>query len=110
MITIGLQSGLADQTSELAIGSETMTLRVKWNQRFNFWSLSLYDRESSIIIGGIRMVRDAPLLQNLRVPNIDGEFIFIRQFGDKAEADFNSLGNDFVLVYITREEINAVIS
>lgn len=110
MLVIGLQQQIPDQTSELAINDVTLTIRVKWNQRFSFWSLSIYDRDSNIIIAGVRMVRNSGLLQGIRIPCIDGEFLFIRQYGDKSEADFYSLGADYALVYVTREEINAVIS
>lgn len=110
MIIIGFQLGLDDQRSDLAIDDVTITLRVKWNQRFKYWSLSIYDRDSNIILAGIKMVRDSPLISGLRIPSISGDFLFVRQYGNKDEADFESLGDDFVLVYVTSEEINAVVS
>lgn len=110
MILISFQSGLPDQTSDVAIGSDTYTVRVKWNYRFSFWSMTIYDRDSEVVIAGVRMIRDSALLKGLHIPGIDGDFAFIRTYGDKEEADFDSLGADFSLYYVTRDEIDAELS
>lgn len=110
MITINFIQGYPDQTSDVAIGDQTFTIRVKWNERFAFWSMGIYDRESTPIATGMRMVRDSQLIGFLGLSQFDGDFIFIRIYGDKDEADFDSLGDDFTLVYVSGDEINAVVS
>ena len=108
MITINFQSGFPDQTVDAAIGNQTYTLRAKWNQRFSFWSLSIYDRESLPIATGIRLVRDYPLTGHLSLSQFDGDFIFLRLYGNKDAPDFDSMGGDYVLVYVTNDEIDSV--
>lgn len=98
------------QSSDFTIGNQVYTARIKWNQRFSFWSMSLYDRESDLIAGGVRMVANSPLIGFLNLSEFDGDFLFIRNHGDKAEPDFYSVGDDFSLIYLTRSEINELIS
>lgn len=110
MIIIGFESGFVDQLSDVSIGNQTFTIRVKWNERFGFWSMSIYDRESSPIATGLRMVRNSSLIGFLGLSQFDGDFIFIRNYGDKDEADFESIGGDFTLVYVSGDEIDAIVS
>lgn len=98
------------QSSDFTIDNQVYTARIKWNQRFSFWSLSLYDRESGLIAGGIRMVANSPLIGFLNLSEFDGDFLFIRNCGEKAEPDFHSTGDDFSLIYLTRSEIDEFIS
>lgn len=110
MISIDFQSGFPDQTADIAIGNQTYTIRVKWNERFEFWSMSIYDREAGPIATGIRMVRDYPMISHLSLSQFDGDFVFLRTFGDKDAPAFESLGGDYTLIYVSGDEIDAVIS
>ncbi|QKJ86688.1 hypothetical protein PMPD1_1738 [Paramixta manurensis] len=110
MITVNFLSGYPDQTVDMAINEQTFTLRIKWNERFSFWSLSIYDRQFTPIVSGIKMVRDYPLTRHLSLNGINGDFIFMRNFGVKEQASFNSIDNDFSLVYLAGDEIDAAIS
>ncbi|WP_158782504.1 hypothetical protein [Pantoea sp. BAV 3049] len=110
MITINFQSGFPSQSVDIAIGNQTYTLRTKWNERFSFWSLSIFDRESTAIVTGIRMVRDYPLIGYLSLSQFDGDFVYLRAYGTKEEPDFDSMGTDFTLVYVTGDELDAAIS
>lgn len=110
MITINFQSGYPSQSVDVAIDDQTYTLKTKWNERFSFWSFSIFDREASPIVTGIRLVRDYPLIGYLSLSQFDGDFIFLRTYGTKEAPDFDSMGTDFTLVYVTGDELDAAIS
>lgn len=110
MITISFQQGYPTQSTDFTIDNQTFTIRVKWNQRFSFWSMSLYNRESALIIGGIRLVENTPLIGFLSLKYFDGDFFFVRNYGDKTPPDFDAIGGDFSLIYLRRNEINELVS
>lgn len=110
MFEITLTSEYPEQTAQFTISNQTYTASIKWNERFSFWSLSIYDRDSALIVGGVRMVANTSLIKHLNIFYFDGDFLFIRNSGDKSEPDFYSVGNDFSLIYISRSEINELVS
>lgn len=85
-----------------------VTLRAKWNERFGFWSLGIYDRDRNPILTGIKLVQDFPLISQCNLSQFTGELIFLRMSGTKDRPDFSSLGGDHVLVYLSKEELDAL--
>ena len=110
MIKLNFQAGFPSQSTDFSIGTNTFTARVKWNERFSFWSLSLYRRESELIIGGIRLVPQAPLLSVLKLDEFDGDFFFLPNNNEGKEPDFEAFSGAYSLVYFTKGEINELIS
>lgn len=108
MIIFQLEQGITDQTIHDTIDGTPVTLRFLWNERFKYWTVSIYDRQQEAISLGIKMVRSYPLISRLNLDSIEGEFYFFRQNGSKEEADIDSLGGDFTFVYLTSEE-NGII-
>lgn len=46
MTPLNFQAGFTDQTLQAVFDDTPVTLRLRWNERFGFWSLGIYDRES----------------------------------------------------------------
>lgn len=110
MIIFDLQPDLTEQTIHDVLDGVSVTLKVRWNERFGYWTMNIYDRQQSIIISGIKLSRGVMLIDPYNVDSLAGDFIFIRDSGEKEEADFSSLGRDFTLIYLTGAEVNAIQS
>ena len=105
---INFVPGYPDQTMTTVFDDFPVTLRAKWNERFGFWSLGIYDRDRNPILTGIKLVQNYPLVGKYNLSQFGGELIFIRMSGTKDRPDFDSLGGDHVLVYLAEEELNAL--
>jgi len=108
MIFFDLEQGQTDQTIHETLDGVPVTLRFLWNERFQYWSMSIFDRQQDPIITGVKLVRDYKLIGNLNLAKLAGDFIFYRTSGYKEEADVNSIGFDFELVYLTKEEADVI--
>ncbi|MDF3793519.1 hypothetical protein P3S48_22845, partial [Enterobacter hormaechei] len=97
-------------TLQAVFDDTPVTLRLRWNERFGFWSLGIYDRESLPIITGVKLVQNYPLLKNFSFDNFSGDIYFIRTYGEKVRPDIDSIGGDHLLVYATKEEIDEFVS
>lgn len=105
---INFVSGFPDQTLNAVLDTTPVTMRAKWNERFGFWSLSIYDRERETILAGVKLVQNFPLTSQYSLDEFTGELFFLRMSGTKDRPDFDSLGGDHVLAYFTKDEINAL--
>lgn len=108
MIFIELENGLTDQTIHETLDGVPVTLRFVWNERFQYWTMSIYDRQQDPIIIGIKLVRDYKLIGRYSLSELAGDFIFYRTSGNSDEATVNSLGNDFELVYLSKGEADVI--
>lgn len=92
---------------EIELESENYFLLFSWNALNEYWSLSLYDKDSNPIALGIKIVtqfnltkqivQDGMPLGNIVCQNILGKFT-------KIERD--SIGTDTELVFYPSEELN----
>lgn len=110
MIIINFQPGFPSQSTDFTIGASTFSARVSWNEHFSFWSLSLYNRDSALIIGGVRLVSTVPLLGSFKLDEFDGDFFFIPTTQEMSEPAFSSIDGNYSLIYLSRSEINELIS
>jgi hypothetical protein len=110
MFELNFQPGFPSQSTDFTIGASTFTARVRWNERFLFWSLSLYNRDSALIIGGVRLVSTVPLLGSFKLDEFDGDFFFIPTTQERSDPSFDSIGGNYSLIYLTRSEINELVS
>ncbi|HGD3582234.1 hypothetical protein ACE3KB_06445 [Enterobacter hormaechei subsp. oharae] len=110
MTPLNFQAGFTDQTLQAVFDDTPVTLRLRWNERFGFWSLGIYDRESLPIITGVKLVQNYPLLKNFSFDNFSGDIYCIRTYGEKVRPDIDSIGGDHLLVYATKEEIDEFVS
>lgn len=103
-----MYKGEPDQTIQEVLNGVPVTLRFKWNTRFKFWSLSIYSRDGDPIFTGVKLVRDFPLLERLRLRELDGDFVLARIYGDWDYPRFDSLPEEMAIVWLNGDEIEAV--
>lgn len=108
MIFFEMEQGQTDQTIHETLDGVPVTVRLIWNERFGYWTMNLYDRQQTIIIAGVKLVRDYKLIGRYNLAALAGDFIFYRISGEKEEADVNSVGFDFQLVYLSEVEANVI--
>lgn len=105
---IKLTPQTADQLVEVVLGGNPYTLRVLWNDRAGYFSLSLFERDGGLILENIKMVKGYPLLarfQDVRLPI--GDLIFIDPKNRETRPDFGSL-DDYILAYYEPDEVPVI--
>lgn len=108
MIFFELEQGQTDQTIHEVLDGVPVTLRIIWNERFKYWSMNIYNRQQALIIAGVKLVTNYKLIGRFNLSELAGDFVWIRISGDKTEADVNSIGNDYQLVYLSEVEANVI--
>ena len=95
-----------DSVQEVALDGDVFFLRMSWTSEGEFWSLGVEDFDRTVVLAGIRVVPDSPLLEmfrHLAVPK--GELYAVLM--DETRGDF--VRSDFVtgtahLVYVEEGE------
>lgn len=98
-IKIPLIAGQADQRLDVTLDGETFSLRVIWNELHGYWSMNIYQRNRELIISGVKLVKNIPLIARYNLKSPPGDFIFYDNNSGKERPDFDSLGNDHLLLY-----------
>jgi hypothetical protein len=103
---IPLLPNTADQTLDIAIEGVPYTLRVLWNERFQFFTLSIRERGGEDIMTGIKLVPYAPLVGNYRRLPFKGDLYFIHRTGKTYRPGFEDIGgNAYGLFYYDPEVV-----
>ena len=101
---IPLLQTTADQTLEIEIGGSPYILRVMWNERFGYFSLSISTADDEPILTNIKMVKNYPLIgrfKNTLLP--DGDFIFLQEKGTIGRPGYDDLETNYGLYYYEME-------
>jgi hypothetical protein len=69
MIPIGIIDA-NDQLIEAELDDQTYYLGLSWNQEGGLWTLSVRDLNQEILISGIAVVPQSPLLRRVRRPTL----------------------------------------
>lgn len=90
----------ADQTLEIDIGGNPYILRVMWNERFGYFSLSISTADDEPILTNIKMVKNYSLIgrfKNTLLPV--GDFIFLQEKGTIGRPGYDDLATNYGLYY-----------
>lgn len=103
--SIELTADTTDQLFDVELSGNPYTLRVLWNERGGYFSLSVLEYRGDMILENVKMVKDYPLLgrfKDTRLP--DGDLYFVDQKGKNARPIYESVGTgDYVLYYYEAE-------
>lgn len=82
-------------------------LSFRWNDRVGQWVLDVLDGEGTVVVSGIRVVLDTPLLFRYqgRASIPPGELIAVDSTGGSTEADLEDLGRRVLLYYLSADEL-----
>lgn len=98
---IPLLKSTTDQTVDMTISDNPYQLRVLWNERAGYFSLSVLDLNEAPILSNIKMVKNYPLIspfKDTRLPR--GEFYFLdekNRLGHRPRYD--DIGESYNLYY-----------
>lgn len=105
MINIRPLKGETDQWIEETLEGIPVSIRIKWNERFQFFSLSLYNRQQQAIIEGVKLLRDTQLLTRFNLNDVTGALYCLRMYGDREKPSFYSFPDEFSLFYLDRDDM-----
>lgn len=101
---IPLVPGLADQRLDITLAGRPFTMQVIWNERFKYFSYSLFERSGAPILLNVKMVNGFPLLKRFAViDGVPGELYFVHRGGKNYRPEFEDLGVGYGLFYIDEE-------
>lgn len=91
---IPLTANTVDQTLDTTIEGVPYTLRVVWNVRFEFFTLTVRQRGGADILTGVKLVPYFPLVARYRKFPFKGDLYFIHRAGLKYRPGFEDIGGD----------------
>lgn len=103
---IPLTPELTDQTLTIELDGNPYELRVLWNERFGYFTLSVTTIDGDPILTNVKMVKNYPLTvryKNTLLPF--GSFYFVQEKGKSDKAAYEDLGTNYGLYYF---ELDAV--
>lgn len=84
----------ADQTLDITIQGVPYTLRVLWNERFQFFALTIRQRGGADILTNVKMVPYSPLVSRYRVLPVSGDLYFIHRTGKTYRPLYDAIGGE----------------
>ncbi|MGL6011263.1 MAG: phage baseplate plug family protein [Shewanella oncorhynchi] len=97
---IPVLSETSDQLIEVVLDDRPFILRVMWNERCGYFSLSVLEADSTPIVQNIKMVKNFPLVKRFadsRLPT--GDLYFIQENGKTIRPEYSELGESYALYY-----------
>lgn len=95
-----------DQIFSTVLGGNPYRIRIVWNERFAYWSLSILTADESPIVTNVKMVEDYPILSQFkdrRLPT--GQLYAIRENGANTRTAFDELGVNVNLYYLEPDAV-----
>jgi len=107
---IPLLADTTDQLVDVVLSDNPYTLRILWNEKYGYFSLSIYARDGAVILENIKMVKNHPLIgwcKNTLLPI--GDLYFIDNKNKNSRAIYESVGTgDYSLIYYVPDDIVTV--
>ncbi len=105
-LKIPLLAETSDQLVYVELDGNPYILRVLWNERFGYFSLSISEADQTPILVNIKMVKNFPLtqrFQDLRLPF--GSLFFVQDKGASVRPGYSDLATNFNLYYIEPDAV-----
>lgn len=105
---IPLLAGASDQTADIVLDDQPLTIRVLWNERFGYWSLSVLERDGSPLITNVKMVNNYPLTGRFHLLDLPGDLYFLHKAGKTYRPTFDDVGGEYGLFYFDAEVVDGL--
>lgn len=105
-LKIPLLAETSDQVVYVELDGNPYVIRVLWNERFGYFSLSISEADQTPILVNIKMVKNFPLtrrFQDLRLPF--GSLFFVQEKGNAARPGYSDLATNCNLYYIEPDTV-----
>lgn len=105
---IPLQAETTDQLVSVELDGNPYILRVLWNERFGYFSLSVNAADDTPILTNIKMVKNYPLIGRFKSDLLPaGGIYFVQEKGNAERPGYSDLAVNFGLYYY---EADAVVT
>jgi len=95
-----------DSLTEVELDGVTYFLRLSWNSEAELWALSIENAYNELIVAGIRVVPDTPLLSGYRHLDVPaGELVALAPDRRDTVSRAALPTGEVVLLYVNAEEI-----
>lgn len=107
MMTIPFNPRISSRQSfSVHLGKALARMSLYWDERSSVWHMSIKGG-SGDAVEGVTVVPDWPLLRQYRYKGVvDGDIIVHSTQGAET-ITYDGLGSDFVIYYLTRDEVSA---
>ncbi len=101
---IPLQPNTTDQLVRVELGGNPYILRILWNERGGYFSLTVMTADEAPIVVNVKMVKDYPLVKRFKNTLLPaGELYFVQEKGKSARPTYADLETNFGLYYHERD-------
>jgi hypothetical protein len=106
---IPLTPDTSDQRLSVELSGNPYIIRVVWNDRFGYWSLSLNTADDEPILTNVKMVKNFGLTSRFKSTLLPpGELFFIQENGTTARPSYEDMGTTHGLYYYEFDATPAV--
>jgi len=103
---IPLQPETTDQVIKLELGGSPYEIRVLWNERFEYFSFSIFSSDGAPILLNIKMVKNYPITKRFKNTLLPiGDFYFIQENGNSISPGYSDLNTNFFLYYYEKDSV-----
>lgn len=103
---IPLQAETTDQLVSIELDGNPYILRVLWNERFGYFSLSVNAADDTPILTNIKMVKNYPLIGRFKSDLLPaGDIYFVQEKGNADRPGYSDLAVNFGLYYYEADAI-----
>lgn len=100
ILKIPLVAETTDQTVSVELDGNPYILRVLWNERFGYFSLSIYTADEQPILLNIKMVKNYPLIGRFKDERLPfGDLYFVQEKGTNERPIYEDVGGNCGLYY-----------
>lgn len=94
LFEIPLVAQSSDQTLDIIIENIPYTMRVLWNERFQYFALSIAEKGGDDIVTNVKMVPYFPLVKTFRLFPFKGDILFLHRGGKQYRPTYDDIGGD----------------
>jgi hypothetical protein len=103
---IPLLADTTDQLLSIELGGNPYVLRVLWNERFEYFSLSIYEADNNPILTNIKMVKNYNLTDHFKDTRLPyGDLYFVQEKGSAARPTYTDLATNCNLYYFEADDV-----
>lgn len=104
LFEIPLIAQSSDQILDITINEVPYTIRVLWNERFQYFALSISEKGGEQILDNVKMIPYFPLVGAYRLLPFKGDIYFIHKGGKQYRPTYDDIGvNAYGLFYFDSE-------
>ena len=94
-----------DQTLDITLDNVPYTLRVLYNERFGYFSLTVSEKDGDVLLSNIKMVNNYPLVGRYQRLIMKGDLYFIHKGNKTTRPTLDEIGIEYGLYYYDAEDV-----